>query len=109
MKSSPILLPIYHLYYYEHENMFADPDGHVVYDLFSLITPQDLFLFRTDHGNNYFPLVNNPAYMCEITILPGEDCGAVEPLYLNYKNCNPIINLYDDLFLLNELAEKKEQ
>ena len=42
---------IIQLYYYENDNMFIDEGGFPVFDLFRIITPNDLFLFR--HHKEY--------------------------------------------------------
>ena len=34
------------LYFNEEENVFTDEDGFIVWSIFELITPNDLFLFR---------------------------------------------------------------
>lgn len=47
---------VIYLYYYGEDNYFVDSDGHVVYDIFSLIRPSDLLLFRHDNAINQFPL-----------------------------------------------------
>jgi hypothetical protein len=65
---------VFHLYYYEDENIFIDDGGFIVYDLFSIVTPQDLFLFRKDHRFNCFPMVGIPEVMCKIlTVLKSYD------------------------------------
>lgn len=66
---------IFYLYYYEDENLFTDNGGHVIYDIFNIITPQDLFLFQYDNGYNIFPMVWNPNTLCEIIPIPDEVCG----------------------------------
>ena len=66
---------IFYLYYYRDENLFIDDDGHVVYDLFTMITPQNLFMFRHDEGYNTFPMVGNSNILCEIIPIPDEVCG----------------------------------
>ena len=91
---------VFQLYYYERENVFTDGDGHVVYDIFSMITPQDLFLFRYDHGNNCFPIVGDPDFLCEIIPVPGEDCGTVDSPDFgdDYERCGRLLTMYSDLF-----------
>lgn len=78
---------VFYLYYYEDENLFTDDDGHVVYDIFDLITPQDLFLFRHDNGFNVFTLRTDQDILVEIVPIPDEVCGLQEI---------PPINLGDD-------------
>ena len=66
---------IFYIFYYENENLFTDDDGHVIYDLFTVITPQDLFLFRHDNGFNTFPMKDHDDVICEIISVPDECCG----------------------------------
>ncbi len=51
---------VVYLYYFEEDNYFVDCDGHTIYDIFSLITPSDLLLFRRDNAINVFPLRGTP-------------------------------------------------
>ena len=60
---------VFYLYYYERDNMFTDEDGNIIYDLFTLITPQDLFLFRYDHSHYIFPMVGRNDINCEILLI----------------------------------------
>jgi len=75
MKPGKLIL---YLYYYEDENLFTDDDGHVIYDIFTIITPQDLFLFRHDNGFNIFPMKEHNDVLCEIIPVPGEVCSMQE-------------------------------
>ena len=61
---------VIHLYYHERENVFTDSEGQIVYDIFTMITPQDLFLFRYDPGMTCFPLGGDPDFLCEIITEP---------------------------------------
>ena len=78
---------IFYIFYYENENLFTDDDGHVIYDLFTVITPQELFLFRHDNGFNVFPMKGHDDVICEIIPVPDEVCGLQE---------TPEIDLGDD-------------
>lgn len=69
---------IFYMYYYEDVNLFTDDDGHVIYDIFTIITPQDLFLFRHDNGFNVFPMRGHDDVLCEIIPVPDEVCGLQE-------------------------------
>lgn len=52
--------------YNEAENLFLDEWGEVVYDLYTIITPGDLFLFHNNPADfNEFPMVDHP----EITVM----------------------------------------
>lgn len=90
---------IFHLYYHERENVFTDSEGQVVHDLFTMITPQDLFLFRYDPGMNCFPLVGDPDFLCEILTEPGEDCGSPD-LGDDDERIGRLLSMYSDLFSL---------
>ncbi len=69
---------IFHLYYYEDENLFVDDDGHVIHDLFNIITPHNLFMFKQDFGYNLFPVVGKRNVLCEIIPMPDEVGGPKE-------------------------------
>ena len=47
-------------------NIFYDIAGRRLTNVFELITPNDLYLYRNDPGNSIFPHVNEPYTMCEI-------------------------------------------
>ncbi len=65
---------VFYIYYYENENIFTDDDGHVIFDLFSIITPQDIFLFKYDNSVNLFPMKGHDDILCEIIpVLDEED------------------------------------
>ena len=66
---------IFYLYYHEDENLFTDDLGQVIYNIFSIITPQDLYLFHHDNGFNIFPLLGHDDAICEIISVPDEVCG----------------------------------
>ena len=68
-------IEIEYLYYYKDENHFTDCDGRIIYNIFTMITPQDLYLFRHDHGDNTFRMKGNRNVLCEITYVPDEVCG----------------------------------
>lgn len=52
--------------YFEDDNIFTDDDGHIIENIFELITPGDLYLFRSDPGYNVFPLRSNNRVLVEI-------------------------------------------
>lgn len=66
-----------YLYYYEDGNVFIDECGEIVYDLFTVITPQDLFLFRNiPEKYEIFPMIDHPEITIHIIAVPmGELCG----------------------------------
>ncbi len=47
-------------------NMFYDIAGRRITNVFELITPNDLYLYRHDPGNSIFPHISEPHTMCEI-------------------------------------------
>ena len=66
---------VLYLLYYEAQNVFTDDEGQLVLDLYNIITPSDLFLFRKDPGNSTFPMVGNRRVLVEIIVIPEEVCG----------------------------------
>lgn len=52
--------------YSRHINMFYDIAGRRITNVFELITPNDLYLYRHDPGNSIFTHVSEPHTMCEI-------------------------------------------
>jgi hypothetical protein len=60
------------LYYWEDQNIFIDEYGEVVYDLFHVITPHDLYMFRelsmTEH-----PMVGYPEITVYIRPIVGDE------------------------------------
>lgn len=36
-----------YLYYYEDENLIRDEDGNIIYDIYRLVSPQDIYMFKT--------------------------------------------------------------
>lgn len=64
-----------HLLYYEDGNFFVDSAGEVVYDLFNIIAPRDLFLFRHSPNDKYdkFPYIKDRSVVvCIVSIPPGD-------------------------------------
>ena len=62
-----------HLFYWEDANIFIDECGEVVYDLFTVITPQDLYLFHKDsHSFNNFSMIGQDEVRCQIIFVPSE-------------------------------------
>jgi len=98
---------VLHIYYHDRENIFTDDDGHVIYDLFDIITPQDLFLFRFDPGFNCFPVVGDPDVLCEIIIEPGEDCGSPD-LGDDEERIGRMLTMYKDLAFFERTNHKYE-
>ena len=70
----PARLVLY-IYYHKDENIFVDEDGHVIYDIFTVITPIDLFLFRRDPGFSCFHMVGKSDILCEIITIPDDVRG----------------------------------
>lgn len=67
----------YYVYYLEEENMFVEEDGTIIFDLFDIITPRDLFLFRHDQDKfDTFPLVKHREITVHVDVIPsGDICG----------------------------------
>ena len=86
---------MFYLYYYEDDNLFTDDDGHVIYDIFSVITPQDLFLFRHDNGFNVFPMRDHNDVLCEIIPVPDEVCGLQDLLPIDLGDDYERIDRYE--------------
>lgn len=93
---------IFYLYYYESENFFIDEDGWIIYNLFDIIAPLDLYLFRIDKTYNVFPMVGHDDVICEIISVPDECCGLQDypkPTNMgdNYKTLDRYVKarLYD--------------
>lgn len=66
-----------HIFYYEDENLFIDEEGEVIYDIFSYITPQNLYMFHHDWGiYDEFLLPGFTTTKCQIIVVPeGEICS----------------------------------
>lgn len=85
-----------YLYYYEQQNVFTDIDGIVIYNIFEIITPNDLFLFRHDSGFNYFPFVGDKEWLVEIITVPDEVCGWQETLdFIDFGDDLERVNRYE--------------
>lgn len=41
---------VYQLWYYPEVNYFVDCGGYIIYSIFDIITPNDLFLFKQSKG-----------------------------------------------------------
>lgn len=80
------LLTLY-VYYYEDENIFTDEIGKVIYNIFNIITPNDVFLFKHDPANNCFPMVSDRSIEVMILSIPSE---------LRWLEDVPFIDLGDD-------------
>lgn len=59
-------MEILYLYYDSIENTFYDDCGQRIDNIFELIRPNDLYLFRHDPGNVLFPYIHVPGLWCEI-------------------------------------------
>jgi len=77
------------LYYYESENIFVDEEGEIVYDLFRIITPSDLYLFHEIPDDyEFFPMVDHPDVDVYILTIPKEPiCGQLYNPQLDLRNC----------------------
>lgn len=50
------------------ENKFYNEYGLLIVNIFEFITPNDLFLFRHDHGNSIFQHRTDTHILCEILV-----------------------------------------
>jgi len=50
------------------ENCFYDDDGYLIYNIFDMITPSDLVLFRFDYDFNTFVHRHDKTTLCLINI-----------------------------------------
>lgn len=66
---------VWHVYYYEKENIFTDDCGQIIYDMLRIITPNELFLFKQDRSFNCFGMKGNKDVIVEILSVPDEVCG----------------------------------
>jgi hypothetical protein len=74
-----------YILYYEVDNIFTDMDGNIIYNIFDMITPNDLLLFRDDPGNNSFCMKSDRDKICEIITIPEDGyCGEVIHIDFGY-------------------------
>lgn len=70
------------IYYSIDENLFVDENCNIIYNIYTMITPSDLFTFRNDFSHNSFPMVTGPDGICVIVLVPdGVDCFDEENIY----------------------------
>ena len=88
-----------YLAYYERENYFVDEYGEIVYDLYRVITPGDLFLFKNIMDDyEQFPMVDHPEITVHIIHIPSEAiCGRLDIPAVNIENLLDIQYDYDRL------------
>jgi len=60
------------LWYYPEDNLFIDDNGFPVFDIFRMITPNDLFLFRHDKEYTLLSCSTNPKIGVEL-FYPDDD------------------------------------
>lgn len=77
-----------YLCYYEKENLFVDECGEVVYDIFTIITPRDLYMFRYDYDKyDKFQFVGNHDITVHIIVIPdGDICSPWEATMLDLED-----------------------
>lgn len=62
------------LFYYKRANVFTDCDGHIIYNIFRIISPNDLYLFRHRPKHNTFKHCSQDNVLCRIiTVMDDED------------------------------------
>lgn len=55
------------IYHDPDKNIFLDSDcGYIIPNIFEMITPNDLYLYRNDPGLNIFPHRDIPDLLCEV-------------------------------------------
>jgi hypothetical protein len=59
---------ILYFFYDPRDNIFCDQFGFIVLNIFEMITPNDLLLFKEDHGYCIFPHRHSNNILCEILI-----------------------------------------
>lgn len=59
-------LQVLYIYWSEKENIFYDTQGIQIPNIFDMVTPNDIFLFRQDPGYCTFPYRHNNLILCEI-------------------------------------------
>lgn len=64
---------VIYLWWDPRDNTFYDQHGAQLPNIFEIITPNDLFLFRNDHGYSIFPYVKDRRILCEINVLDEEE------------------------------------
>lgn len=57
---------IHKIFYYEHYNLFLDEDAYIIYDIYNVITPNDVFLFKRNKKNMIVPQMRNKSVGIEI-------------------------------------------
>jgi len=56
---------ILYFWWDEENNMFYDECGQLVINIFEMVTPNDLLLFKKDHGYCLFPHRETKGILCE--------------------------------------------
>ena len=54
------------LFYVKEWNVFMDEDGFIVWDIFEIITPNDLFLFKKNQEYMLIPHCTAPGVLVEL-------------------------------------------
>jgi len=57
---------VWRIFWNRDENVFYDVHGYVIVNIFEFLTPNDIYLFRQDHGYCMFPVRFGRKIMCEI-------------------------------------------
>lgn len=86
----------FYLYYYENENLFTNERGQIVFNMFELITPNDMFLFRKDDNFNCFPMRNNRDAFIQIIPIPFEFWAWQEVAYLDIGDDLERVKRYEE-------------
>lgn len=62
------------LWYYDKDNLFVDSDGFPVFSIFTLITPNDLFLFQHHKEYMLVSCCTNPRVGVELIYPEDDEC-----------------------------------
>lgn len=63
-----LIVGVFNIFYDPIENIFYNPCGIRINNIYKLITPNDLFLFRQNHNKSIFMMKNSSNVLCKIII-----------------------------------------
>lgn len=66
MKKARLSDPIIYIFYDSKQNFFIDVYGRPIYNIFELLTPQDILLYKNDPGYSLFHARQRPDILVEI-------------------------------------------
>jgi len=62
-----------YLFYYRDANVFMDFNGQIIYDIFRIMSPNDLYMFRSNPTNNTFWHRSDDDILCRIITVRDDD------------------------------------